>query len=65
MESIGVIIADKTFIIPVLFNIEIITLKRTTNPPIITTVLIDDNILACKMLPKLDSLGGVFFSLSV
>ena len=50
---------------PVLFSIEIITLNSTTNPPIITTVLIDDIMLDCKILPKLDSLGGIFFSLSI
>lgn len=64
-DRIGVIIADNIFIIPVLFSIDIITLKSTTNPPIITTVLIEDIILACKILPKLESLGGNFFSLLI
>lgn len=43
-----------------LFNIDIMTLKSITKPPIITTVLTDDIILLCKILPKLLIEGGVF-----
>ncbi len=45
---------------PVFFKIEIITLKSITNPPIITTVLIEVIILFCKILPSELSLGGIF-----
>ncbi len=49
-----------------LFNMEIMTLKSITKPPIITTVLTDDIILFCKILPKLFIEGGVFlFTLEV
>lgn len=64
-ESMGAMIADRIFKIPVLLSIDIITLKSTTNPPIITTVLIDDIMLFWKILPKLESFGGNFLSLSI
>lgn len=52
---------DNTLKMPELLSMDIITLKSTTNPPIIKTVLIDDIILFCKMLPRVPSLGGAFF----
>ena len=48
-------------IIWLLFNIDKIMLKRTTNPPIITTVLIADKILLPKISPKLEKLTSYFF----
>ena len=51
---------DKISKIPVLFNIDIITLKSITNPPIMTMVFTDVIILFCRILPRLLNLGGVF-----
>ena len=62
-DNIGDNIKDKNLNAPVLFNIEIITLKSMTNPPIIIIVFIEDMILFCKILPKLFNLGGIFFTL--
>ena len=58
-------IKDKKFKIPVLLSIEIITLKSTTNPPIITTVLIEDIILSARIPPRELNSGGVFLVLSI
>lgn len=44
----------------VLFNIDIITLNSTTNPPIITTVLIELIMLFWRIPPKLFNVGGIF-----
>lgn len=44
-ERIGLIKNDKNLKAPILLRIDIITLNSTTNPPIITTVLIEDIIL--------------------
>lgn len=56
---------DKILKIPVLLSIDIITLKSTTKPPIITTVFTEDIILFCKILPRVLNLGGAFLGLLI
>ena len=56
----GIIIADKIFRIPLLFIIEIITLNKTTKPPISITVCVAFVILRPRILPKLFMFADVF-----
>ena len=52
--KIGVTILENMCKIPLLFKIDIITLNKTTNPPIIIIVLIADIMLLLKTSPKLE-----------
>ena len=57
-------ILDNISNIPVCLSIDIITLKSITNPPIITTVVIEVIILFCKIPPSELNFGGVFLFVS-
>lgn len=60
IESTGESVLDSASKVPVLFKIDIITLKSITNPPIITIVLTEFIILFCKIPPRELNSGGVF-----